>query len=103
MNEILTIIVNSIINTFHDFNNYIKNEEKNFKSHNRKTITKNNYEKQLRKTIPKNNSEKQLRKTITKNIAIKNLKIIRSVLKIDKLNDDKFIELNRCFISKEVR
>ena len=77
LNEILTIIVNSITNIFHDFNNYIENEKKSFKNHKRKTITKN--------------------------IVVRNFEIIKDVFKKERLNDDKLIKLNRCFMSKEVK
>ena len=77
LNEILTIIANSITNIFHDFNDYIKNEEKNFKNHKRKTITKD--------------------------IAVKNFKIIKNVFKKKKLNDDELIKLNYCFMLKKIK
>ena len=77
LNKILTIIVNSIMNTFHDFNDYIKNEKKNFKNYKRKTIIKN--------------------------IAVRNLEIIKNVFKEEKLNDDEFIKLNRCFMLKKIK
>ena len=79
LNEILmiiadSIIANSITNIFHDFNDYIKN---NFKSHKRKTITKD--------------------------IVVKNFKIIKNVFKKERLNNDEFIKLNCRLMSKEVK
>ena len=65
------------MNTFHDLNDYIENEEKKFKNYKRKIIIKD--------------------------IAIRNFEIIKNVFKEKRLNDDKFIKLNRCFISKEVK
>ena len=77
LNEILTIIANSITNIFYDFNNYIENEERNFKNHKRKTIMKD--------------------------IAVRNSKIIKNVFKEERLNDDEFIELNRRFMLKKIK
>ena len=77
LNKILMIIANSITNIFHDFNNYIENEEKNSKDHKRKMIMRN--------------------------ITVRNFEIIKNMFKEKRLNDDKLIELNRRFMSKEVR
>ena len=79
LNEILTIIANSIIadsitSIFYNFSDYIEN---NFKS--------------------------RKQKTITKNIAVKNLEIIKNVFKEERLNDDKLIKLNRRLMLKEVK
>ena len=79
LNEILTIIANSIIadsitSIFHDFSDYIK---RNFKNHKRKMITRD--------------------------IVVRNLEIIKNVLKEEKLNDDELIKLNRRFMLKEVK
>ena len=79
LNEILTIIADSIIadsitSTFHDFSDYI---ERDFKNHKRKTITRD--------------------------IVVRNFEIIKDMFKEERLNDDEFIELDRRFMSKEVR
>ena len=47
--------------------------------------------------------KKHKRKIITRNIAVKNLEIIKNILKKEKLNDDKFIELNCRLMSKKAR
>ena len=47
--------------------------------------------------------KKHKRKTITRNIAVRNFEIIKNVFKEERMNDEKFIELDRRFMSKKTR
>ena len=80
-----------------NFQNFLSKEENFFKNNEifNNTLIKNFNEYVVFK--------KYKRKTIIKNIVIKNLEIIKNVLKEERINDEELIKLNRRFMSKKIR